>query len=229
MKNNPFSAVADTLTEKPKASFTLLLAREPQPVNLLARIRRLFVKRQRRVFTIMPCYVGNMYRISGQAALISNEDKSGTFVEEACSWILSSMPIVQYVSAAALQNNHLEPSAELIKIINRNFDSEDMANCIEPAVHNADLGSINDYYGVFKKKKSKAGDKPKSDAEKLLDEMPHRTLGSMLKYFEGGISEWQLKWSVTLDNYMLYISAIPSYDSKSDEPNLEVKDAADIF
>lgn len=48
-----------------------------------------------------------------------------------------------------------------------------------------------------------------------------------MKYFR--MSEWDIKWRMTWDNYMLYVASIPTFDTeeKTDEP--EEKHAADIF
>lgn len=48
-----------------------------------------------------------------------------------------------------------------------------------------------------------------------------------MKYFRW--SEWDVKWNMTWDNYMLYISSIPQYDSEDSSPKIETKDASELF
>ncbi|MBB6109710.1 hypothetical protein [Mucilaginibacter lappiensis] len=49
-----------------------------------------------------------------------------------------------------------------------------------------------------------------------------------MKYFHQ--TEWDIKWKMTWENYMLYISSIPRYDSEeAAKPKLEVKDASELF
>jgi hypothetical protein len=48
-----------------------------------------------------------------------------------------------------------------------------------------------------------------------------------MKYFKQ--TEWDIKWNMTWDNYMLYISSIPRYDAEDDAPKMEVRNASEIF
>ena len=50
-----------------------------------------------------------------------------------------------------------------------------------------------------------------------------------MHYFKGAISEWDVKWSLSWDNYTLYLYGIPGSDDEDNKPEMEVRNAADIF
>ena len=53
--------------------------------------------------------------------------------------------------------------------------------------------------------------KDKSNGRERVDSLLHAAIGSAMKYFHQ--SEWDIKWKMTWENYILYISSIPRFDS----------------
>lgn len=43
------------------------------------------------------------------------------------------------------------------------------------------------------------------------------------------MSEWDVKWTLSWENFILYMASIPSSDPEDEKPKMEVRDAADIF
>lgn len=44
------------------------------------------------------------------------------------------------------------------------------------------------------------------------------------------MSEWDVKWTLSWENFVLYMSSIPRADSADDDkPTIETKNAADFF
>lgn len=126
-------SITDTLTGKkvheitvrirvpekpPKIKYSLWdrICRKPRPIQPVPETHR--------TFEIWPCIVKNQYRIAGNAAMLVDglhEDHSLNI-----QFIQDNQPIVVYIVAAAIQNNHLEPEPSLIEFIENNFDGQDL-------------------------------------------------------------------------------------------------------
>lgn len=147
MTNNQIiSALADTLTEKPRYQFTVAI-REPKiPAPYVAPKLTFWDKVTRkpipitpepepieytRTFTVYPPVVNNMYRIAGRSANLPQEVIKGTVAEIVLPLILNHKDDIVYIIAAGIQNTKREPDLELIDFIQDNFDSEDLFNCLQ--------------------------------------------------------------------------------------------------
>jgi hypothetical protein len=143
--------VVNTFTEKPKLTFTVPVSWVPpvEPVK-----RSLFDKVFRgkaiqlpsveteRTFTIYPCKVANMWRLAGAASELPEEIREGTLAEIVLPLINDHLTTIVYIVAAGIQNNHEEPSPDLIQFIERNFDSEDLYTALFPVLENIRMQSF---------------------------------------------------------------------------------------
>ncbi len=148
-ENQIYSGVADVLTDKP---FTMVVpvkwAPEPQPLKRSLIDKLLFRKplvperELYREFTIYPCVVANMYRIAGRAALLPDELTEGGGAKEVLALLSVHMPDLIYIIAAAIQNNHLEPDADLMLFIERNFTQDMILVAFDEAIGDLGLASF---------------------------------------------------------------------------------------
>lgn len=151
-----YQNVANTFTEKPKFTITVPIswlpdAPTPEPIKQ-SLFDRLFKGRAiqtpvtppetERTFTIYPCKVANMARIAGASVRLPDEIVTGTLAETVLPLIHEHLPTIVYVVAAGIQNNHEEPSEELIKFIERNFDNDDLYACLDPVLENVRMQSF---------------------------------------------------------------------------------------
>jgi hypothetical protein len=143
-------AVVDTLTGKRIFKITIPIKWNPKP-SLNQRIQNLLKGTQtetHRTFDIWPCIVSNQYRIAGNAALLID----GLFERHSdnIQFICDNQPIVVYVVAAAIQNNHLEPDPALIEFIEKNFDGEDLYITLKAAFSNMGMQSFSNSIDLLK-------------------------------------------------------------------------------
>ena len=146
---------ADALTEKAKFSITIpvswypeLPTPEPLPIPKITFVDKILRKtlpviapdplpelETERELVFYPCKVANMSRIARTALLLPEEMLS----EELNAAVLpliadgSHLDNMIYIIAAAVQNNHMEPSNDLITFIKMNMDHEDMFLCMHQA------------------------------------------------------------------------------------------------
>ncbi len=76
-----------------------------------------------------------MYRVAGNAVLLVDkmyEDHADNF-----QFVNDNLPLITYIVAAAIQNNHLEPEPELIEFIENNVDGEDLYTMLLAAFNNS--------------------------------------------------------------------------------------------
>lgn len=126
--NQILSALADTLTDKPRYEFTVTI-KEPRR-TIWQWLRRQPIQYSR-TFTVHPPVVNNMYRIAGRSASLPVEVTKGTVAEIVLPLIYNHKDDVVYIIAAGIQNTKREPDNELIEFINDNFDAEDLFNCLQ--------------------------------------------------------------------------------------------------
>lgn len=144
-ENEIIGAAADALTEKarfaitipvsvpsdpkplPKRTFWNWLIRKPVPIPVPIETERELV--------FYPCKVANMHRIARTALLLPSELISGDLNESVLPLLADQThkDDMIYIIAAAIQNNHLEPDAELINFLQMNLNHEDMNLCIAKA------------------------------------------------------------------------------------------------
>lgn len=136
------SAAIDTLTGK--LLFTLNI-----PLRCLPKApwwKRLFKKKvaheRLRTYEIWPCVVANQFRIVGKALTLPKQiyDEPNLlfpiFEEHQRTMV--------YIVAAAIQNNHLEPDAELITFHERNIDGETILTALQASLQQANMQSFFD-------------------------------------------------------------------------------------
>ena len=141
-------SVVDSLTGKMIYQFTVPVRTPESPLavkrSLWDWLRRKPVPvatvETERTFTIYPTVVANQYRIAGKALGLPTElpdDESGmlALVPEHLSTII-------YIIAASIQNNHLEPDAELITFLERNLDNVDIAQILAASMQGANMQSF---------------------------------------------------------------------------------------
>lgn len=126
--NKVISAMADTLTEKPRYQFTVPIM-EPRR-TLWQWIQRKPIDTER-TFVVFPPVVNNMYRIAGRSANLPQEVVKGTVAEIVLPLIYNHKDDIVYIIAAGIQNTKREPDADLIEFIGDNFDAEDLFNCLQ--------------------------------------------------------------------------------------------------
>jgi hypothetical protein len=100
-----------------------------------------------RTFEIWPCVVGNQYRIAGHASLLKalTDDHRDNI-----ALICENQPIVVYIVASAIQNNHLEPDQELIEFIQNNFDKDDLYTALKASFSNLGMESFSSSISLLK-------------------------------------------------------------------------------
>ena len=90
-----------------------------------------------RTFKIYESVVSNVYRIAGKAVslpidIFEEEEKMLAYVPE-------HLPTMIYIIAAAIQNNHKEPDAELIRFLERNLTNSAVAKLLVSAMFNTNM------------------------------------------------------------------------------------------
>ncbi|MBB6109711.1 hypothetical protein SAMN05421821_105129 [Mucilaginibacter lappiensis] len=151
-----YQGVVNTFTEKPKYTITIPISWRPEvePVPPVKRslFERLFRGKPVQIepepipteetFTIYPCKVANMWRVAGAATELPDEIKNGELAEVVLPLINDHLETIVYIVAAGIQNNHEEPSADLIKFIERNFDNQDLHTVLHYVLENVYMQSF---------------------------------------------------------------------------------------
>lgn len=152
-----YQGVANSFTEKKKFSITVPVswrpdAPPPPPPVKRSLFERLFkpapiqlhtpVPPSEETFTIYPCKLANMARIAGASVTLPDAIKDGGLAEVVLPLIPGHLPTIIYIVAAGIQNNHEEPSQELITFIERNFDGEDLYACLYPVLEQVQMQSF---------------------------------------------------------------------------------------
>lgn len=101
-----------------------------------------------RTFEMWPCVVANQYRIAGNAALLT--DQMSDNHSDNIQLIIDNQPLVVYIVASAIQNNHLEPDPELVEFITNNFDHEDLYTSLRAAFSNMGMQSFSNSIALLK-------------------------------------------------------------------------------
>lgn len=156
-ENFILKSVTDTLTGKKIHEITVRI-RVPEKVTvakrslldwLLCRPKPAPVQPEtHRTFEIWPCVVKNQYRIAGNAAMLIDglhDDHS-----ENIKFLQENQPIVAYIVAAAIQNNHMEPEPSLIEFIENNFDGEDLYTALRASFDNYCMQSFSNSIVLLK-------------------------------------------------------------------------------
>lgn len=150
-------SITDTLTGKKVHEITVKVrvVEKPAPVRynlwdkLMGKPRPILPEPEtHRTFEIWPCVVTNQYRIAGNAALLIDglhEDHS-----ENIKFINSNQPIVAYIVASAIQNNHLEPESSLVEFIENNFDGEDLYTALKASFDNLGMQAFSNSIVLLK-------------------------------------------------------------------------------
>lgn len=138
--------IADTITGKPFTITIPIICKPEQPKRtLLERLLRKPLPPEppkERVITISPCVVANMYRVAGRACSLPEEIISGSLTEAVLPLIPVHLPNIVYIVAAGIQNDHLEPDPELITFIERNFEQDQLFECMYEAIEGLKLQSF---------------------------------------------------------------------------------------
>jgi hypothetical protein len=138
-ENEMYSGIADVLTDKPFTFTVPVKWLPPVPemkISLWDRLRGIKPPmppepETHRTFDIYPCVVANMYRVAGRAAMLPGEILDGVeLTESVMPLIPAHMPNMIYIIGAAIQNNHLEPDADLLLFIERNFTQYHIARAL---------------------------------------------------------------------------------------------------
>ncbi|MEO7016273.1 MAG: hypothetical protein ABI067_06990 [Leifsonia sp.] len=132
--------VADTLTER-----AVKLTIDVKPKNKLEAwlIKRGF-KPSKRFFEIKPQRVANVYRIAGRAVkldtgkLFQTEDRIGSMMDV----IARHGEDIFYIVACAIQNDHREPTDEMIEIVKNEFEMNDILKVMQIAVSNYNINAF---------------------------------------------------------------------------------------
>ncbi len=85
-----------------------------------------------RTLTFYPAVIANSSRIARECALLPNQIYEDAVAS--MSLLYEHQSRIVYIVAAALQNNHLEPDAKLIKFIERNLSGEELAEAFMASV-----------------------------------------------------------------------------------------------
>lgn len=134
-------SITDTLTGKKVHQITVPVKWVPKKPWWKRLSFRKTVIETHRTFDIWPCIVSNQYRIAGNAALLIEglyDDHSSNI-----KFINDNQPIVAYIVASAIQNNHLEPDPELIDFISNNFDGEDLYTALQASFDNLGMQAFS--------------------------------------------------------------------------------------
>lgn len=132
--------VSEAITEKP-----VTLDIEVKPKN---RIHAWLLKRKlaplTRHYEIKPQRVVNVYRIAGRAVLL---DVAGIIGKEDNIGLLMQLMAKHgedlfYIVAAAIQNNHKEPSEKLIRIVKNEFEMKDLFTVLSITVSNYNISAF---------------------------------------------------------------------------------------
>lgn len=156
-ENFILKSVTDTLTGKKIHEITVRIrVPEKAPVAKRSLLDRLLRRPKpapvepetHRTFEIWPCVVKNQYRIAGNAAMLidglhDDHSENIQFIEE-------NLPIVAYIVAAAIQNNHLEPEPSLIEFIENNFDGDDLYLALRASFDNYCMQSFSNSIVLLK-------------------------------------------------------------------------------
>lgn len=132
--------VAEVISEKPVSiSFSV------KPKNKFeAWLMRRNFKPSKRFYEIKPQRVGNIYRIAGRAVklnvagIFNNTDTVGTIMRV----MAEHGEDLFYIVAAAIQNDHNEPSPSLIETIKNEFEMEDMLKVLKVAIGNYNISDF---------------------------------------------------------------------------------------
>ena len=124
---------------KEKSKFTITIPIKWRPEVKRSLFERIFKKKPpqlsaQETFTISPCVCANQQRIAIAAMTLPNEVFVGGMPETVLPIIADHNGTIVYIIAAGIQNNHEEPSADLITFIERNFDNEDLFTFLFPVI-----------------------------------------------------------------------------------------------
>jgi hypothetical protein len=144
-KTNPdatkvLTKVSEVMTEKPVSiSFSI------KPKNKFEEwLMKRNLKPSKRFYEIRPQRVVNIYRIAGRAVtfnvagIFDNTDTVGTIMKV----MAEHGDDIFYIVAAAIQNNHAEPSKSLIKIIKNEFEMDDILKVLKVAIGNYNISDF---------------------------------------------------------------------------------------
>lgn len=134
---NTLKKVAEAITEKP-----ITITVDVKPKNKLqALLIKHGFKPSKRIFDIKPQRVVNIYRIAGRAVkidtgmLFQTEDRIGSMIDV----IHRHGEDIFYIVAAAIQNDHNEPSEKMIDIVKNEFEMNDILEVLKVAVSNYNI------------------------------------------------------------------------------------------
>lgn len=135
-------AIADTITEKPLYEMVVPVKWLPKR-SIWDRITKSKSKPGTyRTLKFYPCVVANQYRIAGEAALLPEEIWEDHSMN--VSLINDHLPRIVYMIAAAIQNNHLEPSDDLIKFIERNLSGDQLLKALTASFQTLNMEAFTD-------------------------------------------------------------------------------------
>jgi len=130
------SAMAQTLVEKPKYTFTIQIAKPKRSFWQWLLRKPVELSRD---FMITPCKVENMARVAGSAVLFPKDISEGTHAEVTIPLMLEHKDRMVYLVAAAIQNDDKEPSASLIRFLSSNCDSIDLMEAVSQSLDGLEL------------------------------------------------------------------------------------------
>lgn len=150
-------SITDTLTSKRVHQITVKVRFVVEPEKVRYTIWDWLSRRPRplqpepethRTFEIWPCVVKNQYRIAGNAAMLV--DSMSDDHSDNVKLILDNQPIVAYIVASAIQNNHLEPDPKLVEFIENNFDGEDLYTALQASFDNLGMQAFSNSIVLLK-------------------------------------------------------------------------------
>lgn len=128
--------VVDMITEKPQ---TIEIDIKPKN-KLQAFLIKANLKPSKRVFEIKPQRVINIYRIAGRAVRINAEGLLERMSKDSVGAMMDLLSKhgedLIYIVATAIQNDHREPTKEMLDIVRNEFEVADLYTVLNVAVSN---------------------------------------------------------------------------------------------
>lgn len=153
-ENEIIGGAANALTEKPKFVITIPITvlPEPEPIPKRTLLDRLSRKplpipkhvEKERTLVFYPCKVANIHRIAAKSLELPDEALINDVRADLLPLLADQKNLgnIIYIIAAAIQNNHMEPSEELQSFLLLNMDHEDMFLCLHYALGNSGMKSF---------------------------------------------------------------------------------------
>ena len=118
-----------------------------------------------------------------------------------------------YLVTSAIQNNHLEPDSALIKFLENKIDGETILISLQASLQQANMQFFFRFYYL----NERPGRNSKSKPNKVRSARRERvdsplTLQNRKPLQILGWTEWDVKWKLTWNNFMLSMASINTND-----------------